>query len=661
MKLRKLYIGKYKNLQDFDLDFESGKGLTILIGNNGSGKSNILEAISAIFANAYAGKPLYQFVYSLTYEIKGKVVKLSRTIYRCQYYIKEINQDDLEFKVVSLSNLARNGYLPTNVIALYSGEDKRWWHEYYEPFHHKYIQKLSDGGTYTPKLPMYYINKYYWNIALLTLIFSRAGDDKEFLKEKIGIETVDHILLFYSKMVTRECSKPLLKAFLDTVNRLSSHGTTENGDPIFLYGMGDRDILDTYGIKALKHYASFRKFYMFADAKFLQNPPEEEFSYIEKEVFDFFVQAYMPQQERIIKGIEIICDGYSSRHLSEGEKKLILIRAALSFVADENSLVLFDEPDANVHESRKLDLYQLFSEFAEVQRQMIVVTHSPTFVDVAKMENLKFLRRMENGCAELIDEDKVEAIRNLTGSRNNAFLQKPILFCEGTETSIENKLYPILFPGYQIIAAGGHEEVINHTKAYNRTFGDDTHWAIGIIDWDYKTESQLTALREERIYSLKVVEIENVLMDLTLIRAAKEYFYADEDSEDNVKKYLFSDCKKSKQKQAVKYTSNRIVSKIKASLTTKGRDIEQFKANIAGVLAENEIDTLYSERLDQLDQYINNCQFEELVSIYDFNHNVDRFLNDITNHYQDRILRLIQDRSDLQDFLRQKYYSDIVE
>ena len=68
MKLKKLQIKKYKNLIDFTVDFESGKGLSILIGNNGSGKSNVLEAISGIFVNAYSAKAIHKFVYSLTYD-----------------------------------------------------------------------------------------------------------------------------------------------------------------------------------------------------------------------------------------------------------------------------------------------------------------------------------------------------------------------------------------------------------------------------------------------------------------------------------------------------------------------------------------------------------------------------------------------------------------
>ena len=175
MKLKKLQIKKYKNLIDFTVDFESGKGLSILIGNNGSGKSNVLEAISGIFVNAYSAKAIHKFVYSLTYEIKGKEVKLEQTIYRCQYYV--------DGKVIAVKELALRGLLPTNVIALYSGEDKRWWHNYYEPFYLKFTRDINAGTSNTLSPKMYYINKYYWDIALLSLVYSTAEDDKQFLKK----------------------------------------------------------------------------------------------------------------------------------------------------------------------------------------------------------------------------------------------------------------------------------------------------------------------------------------------------------------------------------------------------------------------------------------------------------------------------------------------
>ena len=36
MKIKSLYIEKYKNLSPLTIDFKAGNGLTILVGNNGS-------------------------------------------------------------------------------------------------------------------------------------------------------------------------------------------------------------------------------------------------------------------------------------------------------------------------------------------------------------------------------------------------------------------------------------------------------------------------------------------------------------------------------------------------------------------------------------------------------------------------------------------------
>lgn len=406
MKLKRLEIKKYKNLIDFSADFESGKGLSILIGNNGSGKSNVLEAISGIFVNAYSAKAIHKFVYSLTYEIKGKEVKLEQTIYRCQYYV--------DGKVIAVKELALRGLLPTNVIALYSGEDKRWWHNYYEPFYLKFTRDINAGTSNTLSPKMYYINKYYWDIALLSLVYSTAEDDKQFLKKTIGRDTVDHILLFYTQNVERHCKSELLKSFLQSVNLFSEHSKGPDGEPVYLYAMTKESIFDTYGVRVFEDFAAMKNFYMFADAKFLNNKPEE-FNYYEKQLFDYFVQAYMPKDKKVIKNIELIYNGFSAKDLSEGEKKLILIRSILSFVADENSLILFDEPDANIHEGRTQQLYNLFSEYCKYDRQMIVATHSPILAQLANEKELLMLE-LDEGKSTILTDEKIEKIKKLSGT-----------------------------------------------------------------------------------------------------------------------------------------------------------------------------------------------------------------------------------------------------
>ena len=73
------------------------------------------------------------------------------------------------------------------------------------------------------------------------------------------------------------------------------------------------------------------------------------------------------------------------------------------------------------------------------------------------------------------------------------------------------------------------------------------------------------------------------------------------------------------------------------------------------------IDELYNQRLQCLDEYLREGNFDELVKIYDFGHKIDRFLKAIVDNYQNRILKLIQKRTDLQQQLKTSYYSDIEE
>lgn len=122
MRIKKLYITGYKNLHNLTLDFEAGNGLTMLIGNNGSGKSNILEAISGIFHDAYK-------------ESSERKINGADCEYRIEYsfdddktYVIKREHSTLRFFVDGTQKrreyFIRN-YMPKNVIGLYSGEETR--------------------------------------------------------------------------------------------------------------------------------------------------------------------------------------------------------------------------------------------------------------------------------------------------------------------------------------------------------------------------------------------------------------------------------------------------------------------------------------------------------------------------------------------------------
>jgi len=75
MHLKSLTIGQYKNLKDFTLNFDGSSFLDVFVGKNGSGKSNLFEALIEIFRHLYEydkekGDP--GFSYTIQYEIDDK-------------------------------------------------------------------------------------------------------------------------------------------------------------------------------------------------------------------------------------------------------------------------------------------------------------------------------------------------------------------------------------------------------------------------------------------------------------------------------------------------------------------------------------------------------------------------------------------------------------
>ena len=131
-QLYSLNIGEYKNLHQLCIDFKSTDKYCCLIGLNGSGKSNVLEVISAIF-------------YSL-YHIATLVDGLRKYPCPFKYRISYIN--DNEFYEI-IDGRLKNGnkvtldILPKNILASYSGEDTRLWKTYYKPIYEKCCSKMT--------------------------------------------------------------------------------------------------------------------------------------------------------------------------------------------------------------------------------------------------------------------------------------------------------------------------------------------------------------------------------------------------------------------------------------------------------------------------------------------------------------------------------------
>lgn len=369
MRIKEIKIAN-KAFKNLDVSLENNtSGVMAFIGNNGSGKSNLLEAISAIFKHLYDKKKKnIPSTFSLIYTIGEKdTIKITKE--EKSSVITEIN-DKIE------SNF--NNYLPKQIVAIYSGEEDRLWRKYYEPMYNDFIKKINKGSqAEIPK--MLHLNKFYWHISLLCLLLNRFNNPEDkFCEDILGINKVDSVKFEFNKNRYKGFTGSNVLQFITTI-----------------------DAKDRYTLEELQEVIK---------------------SYDINEVFKYLYIAFTPKNKKILQNITVeYNDNLNIEDFSEGEKKMILIKAALEFAAQEDSLFILDEPDAHIHLSNKMQIKKVLEEY-EQNRQVLITTHSPTLTDCLDNESIYMLDR-----GKLISAEKQKVLESISGEFWNRFQQNTFI------------------------------------------------------------------------------------------------------------------------------------------------------------------------------------------------------------------------------------------
>lgn len=443
MRLKSLYIKEYKNIKEQTFDFSDNTGYIALIGLNGSGKSNLLEAISLIFDDLYDIQHTEQVNgYTITYEIEG--VSYSYTT------LDEHNN------VIPLEKGEK--VCPSSVIACYSGEDLRLWNMAYMPYYMGFFRAALRGKDYVPRTM--YINKYCWKIALISLLFSLNRDVQQFVQDTLHFD-VNNVSIQFAYNTIANPQQHDAYNWLEKVKQ--TYGT--NDIPL-------KDLRD-FGLNNLKH----------------QELTEDQL------IFYYLYFLFMPSKSRkqpvdkLITNISIKIGNYEFDALSEGEKKMILIECIMQILGDDNSLVLLDEPDAHVHiENKKILLEETIIQH---QGQTIFTTHSPSICKyIPKGEPIylcnnggiqKLNNHFEAGLKILPDESLSYLLFNskhlviTEGKTDCRYITKAISFFETD--------YPTLKNCTDFVSAGGTDADCV-TALLNRIPDIDNRKIIVLVDRD---------------------------------------------------------------------------------------------------------------------------------------------------------------------------------
>lgn len=428
MRLDKITIGSakessthcFKNLKDVTVDFDQKHWITVVIGWNGTGKSNVLEALAVLFRDLIQGERRPSFAYNLSYRMGSGAETLHINIdadpdREKEALIIHVASDaeargagtltpfidgepeisPLRGKKVSLKAFFGAGerHLPRFVFAYYSGESDRLY-EVFKPYLETFDRQLRQGKD--PGLKrLFYALPVHSQFVLLAFLIQQSDEVREFLTDHLGIDPDEGIesVLFVLRQPP---------------------WTSKEGDPRFWYAKGVvADFLSRLQDIALAPIETSRR----VDVS-LWSKETLQFKYLyvkdiaslrelvgAQRPAEFFRDMESTHVSQLIEEVRIRVrlrknDGtVTFRELSEGEQQLLTVLGLLRFTAESESLFLLDEPDTHLNPRWAVDYLSYLRKFAgqnsgdRENSHILITTHNPLAIAELEKEQVQILYR----------------------------------------------------------------------------------------------------------------------------------------------------------------------------------------------------------------------------------------------------------------------------
>ena len=186
MRINKLRITRFKNLGDFSVTFDEQSPTTVLVGRNGTGKSNLLEALTIIFRDLDLGAdPAFDYV--LEYVCRNRRVTVESS-----HHHTMVKVDDESISPRQLAQTEGKKYLPSYVFGYYSGPSSRM-EEHFETHQNRFYRDLLAGKD-QPLRPLFYARPIHSQFVLLAFFLKKDANIQRFLRDELWIEELDSVL-----------------------------------------------------------------------------------------------------------------------------------------------------------------------------------------------------------------------------------------------------------------------------------------------------------------------------------------------------------------------------------------------------------------------------------------------------------------------------------
>jgi len=416
MKIDYLQINsRFKNLDQIRIEFDEKQLMTVVVGLNGSGKSNVLEALVSIFRNLDLGdSPLfaYEIKYKLGEGSDEKWVKVTAdpswgdTPSR-QYKIEvsEGNQktlfDEENWQIVPLSRVIRektegiSNFLPRYLFAYYSGPSDRletYFRRHRTDFYRLLLQnKLKLEGEIRP---LFYAKPIHSQFVLMAF-FLGLENEKElaFLRDQLGIEDLDSVHFVFRQPGWTKSSnrKELFWGARGVVREFIERVFPHSLAPIKLTRNEDVSLTGT-NIKN-------EFFHLFLpDLDALRKVAGNLNSDVFFKMLESTLLSEIISEVRVRVKVRNIDNALSFRELSEGEQQLLTVLGLLKFTGGKDSLFLLDEPDTHLNPAWDIKYLSFLRDFVPNKNtsHVIMISHNPLAIAELQKEQVQIMWKDEN-------------------------------------------------------------------------------------------------------------------------------------------------------------------------------------------------------------------------------------------------------------------------
>ena len=386
MQIKRLQIDDYLCLVDFDIVFDtvSGGSSTILIGENGAGKSTMIECILNILMSfdSPAIEKQIDYSYSMEYNYAQKAVCIVQSNHNYRITVDDVSCEGSYKRVRSF--IQSHSLFPQRIIAFYSGANNKLLPQI-EQINKSYVRQCrntlmrflkamnDESERFLPNFPKRkynYCDEGMTPIYLASILCGQESYEQNYLVDACHFDEV-------------QCVDMAIN--IDKVEGVFGRGRFEGDVPTGLYYL--TDFIDHRFTDLLRRgllYSAMGKSYF--EIKGIEKLGLDSIAILEffeklYSLFDARFEVTVNQGNSIVK----------CKSMSEGQRQLIKILGMLGICKTEDCLVLMDEPDAYMNPRWKYDIKSTMDQSLKgaINAQAIIATHDPLVINGVPKEFIR--------------------------------------------------------------------------------------------------------------------------------------------------------------------------------------------------------------------------------------------------------------------------------